>query len=56
MPSNTSRFNRLGKYFLGAADSFDRARMAKEIANTPEHHFTTKGTTRESELRRVFGL
>lgn len=56
MSSNTSRFNRIGNYFLGAAESFGRARLAKELANTPEHDFTAKGTTRDQEIRKVFGL
>ncbi|WP_160316275.1 hypothetical protein [Ahrensia marina] len=56
MSSNPSRFNRISNYFLGAAESFGRARLAKEVANMPEHHFASKGTTRDSELRRIFDL
>ena len=56
MSSYTSRMHRIGNYFLGAAESFGRARLAKEIANTPERHFTSRGTSRDSEIRKVFDL
>ncbi|MEM5501143.1 hypothetical protein WNY59_06035 [Ahrensia kielensis] len=54
--SSQSRFKNIGNYFLGAAETFGRARLAKEIASMPEQHFATKGTTRDNELRKVFDL
>lgn len=47
----TAKQNRFSRFFSGAARSIRFATQADRLANTPDHVFQARGTTRQRELR-----
>ncbi|WP_223385599.1 hypothetical protein [Oricola cellulosilytica] len=47
---------RIGRALSATGGAIVRARHAEALSRLPDHIFEERGTTRESELRDLFGL
>ncbi|MBU4527638.1 MAG: hypothetical protein KUA43_11515 [Hoeflea sp.] len=49
----TAKTNPVSRFFSGVARSISFATQADRLANTPDHVFQARGTTRQREIRNL---